>query len=186
MSKHIRDKYVEIGAIGRPHGVSGKVRIFLHYRDSNLFDRNPHLYLKEKALFCLIDIASVQPSRQSWIVEIQGVTSRNAAEQLKGKKIYVARHELPELEPGEFYVFELIGLEAWDGPEMVGFIRESRSQGEVEVVTVANQKEEFEVPLVEDYLESLDMEHGRIIFREIAELRNAFRPRKAKKKTRDD
>lgn len=186
MSKQIRDKYVEIGAIGRPHGVNGKVRVFLHYRDSNLLDHIHHLYFKEKDLFCVIDIVNAQPSRQSWIVELKGIISRSEAEQLTGKKIFVERQELPKLEPGEFYVFELIGLEAWDGLEMVGSIRDSRSQGEVEVVTVVNQKEEFEIPLVADYVELLDMEQGRVVFREIAELRNAFRPQKDNKKTKDD
>ena len=44
------------------------------------------------------------------IVRIDGVSDRNAAEALRGTRLYVARAVLPEPEEGAFYHADLIGL----------------------------------------------------------------------------
>jgi 16S rRNA processing protein RimM len=46
------------------------------------------------------------------IAGIEGVDDRNAAERLKGLRLYVSRDALPTPEEGEFYEADLIGLTA--------------------------------------------------------------------------
>ena len=54
---------------------------------------------------------TVRRAPKHLIVELAEVTSREAAEQLKGARVLVPRAELPALEPGEFYVEDLVGME---------------------------------------------------------------------------
>ena len=93
---------------------------------------------------------------------LDGVASRDAAERLKGATVHLERAELPDLEPGEFYVDDLVGMEVYCGEELLGRIESSRAQGGIEVVRVANATEEIEVPLVNGYVERLDLSGRRL------------------------
>ena len=46
------------------------------------------------------------------MVKISGIEDRNAAEAIRGLDLYVSRCSLPDLDDGEFYFSDLIGLDA--------------------------------------------------------------------------
>jgi ribosomal 30S subunit maturation factor RimM len=71
---------------------------------------------------------------------------------------------LPEPDADEFYVDDLVGLEAWDGDELLGKISFSREAGGIEVVNVRGEDHEMEIPLVEDFVIELDIKGGRVLF----------------------
>jgi 16S rRNA processing protein RimM len=48
------------------------------------------------------------------IVALDGVGDRNAAEAMKGQRLYVARTALPETDDGSFYHADLIGMDVVD------------------------------------------------------------------------
>ena len=50
----------------------------------------------------------------------EGIEDRTAAEALRGKGLYVARTQLPPLEPGVYYQADLIGLEVIAGNQRLG------------------------------------------------------------------
>jgi len=51
------------------------------------------------------------PGRDLFVVRLAGVEDRNAAEALVGREMLVAASERPALEPGEFHLLDLVGLE---------------------------------------------------------------------------
>lgn len=51
-----------------------------------------------------------QPKGEVVLASVSGVADRNAAEALKGLRLYVSRDALPALEEDEFYHADLIGL----------------------------------------------------------------------------
>lgn len=60
---------------------------------------------------------SLQPHRNVFLAEMEGVSDRAAAEKLRGTKLYVPRERLPEIkEEGTYYHADLIGLAA-KGPD---------------------------------------------------------------------
>ena len=59
------------------------------------------------------EVRIVGQARGVVTAELSGVKDRNAAEALKGLRLYVARAALPEPEAEEFYHSDLIGLAAW-------------------------------------------------------------------------
>ena len=52
-----------------------------------------------------------QPGKETFIVKLQGINTRNHAEQLKKFKILVKSHTLPKLKKEEFHLLELINLQ---------------------------------------------------------------------------
>jgi 16S rRNA processing protein RimM len=46
------------------------------------------------------------------IAQLKGIGDRNAAEALQGERLYVARSQFPEPDEDEFYVGDLVGMQA--------------------------------------------------------------------------
>ena len=67
-----------------------------------------------------LTVESIRGTDDFPIVAFEQVSSREAAEALRGYVLEVAGSQLPELEPGEFYPFDLIGLKVRtpDGAEV--------------------------------------------------------------------
>jgi len=99
-----------LGAIAGAHGIKGLVRLkSFTARAEDIAVYGP---LQDARGARQFDLALVGASRGALIARIKGVEDRNAAERLKGEKLYVARDRLPPTEAGEFYHADLIGLAA--------------------------------------------------------------------------
>ena len=162
--------FVEIGVVGKPHGIGGEVRLFLHNPTSTTIAEVPHLYFKEGNTVRTVELEKIRVGNRSLIVRFEGIATRIEAEKLKGAKLLVDRETLPPPEDDEFYVADLIGLEAFEGETSLGRVISSRSQGEIEVVCVANDSEELEIPLVDEFVEQLDIARGTLLFKNTSDL----------------
>jgi len=116
------------------------------------------------------EIAAARFAGKHHLVALDGVGSRAAADRLKGARVLVPRDELPGLEEGEFYVDDLIGLEVTCENRVLGEVRSSRAQGGIEVLTVESKGEQIEIPVVEQYVVAVRVEHGSIEVRDVEEL----------------
>ena len=163
-------RLVEIGVVGRPHGVTGEVRIFLHNPESTVIVESSLLYLKQTHEISKTRLLDVRRGARCYLARFEGITSRTTAETLKGSSILVARDEFPDPEEDEFYVADLIGLSGYWGDSLIGEITSSRPQGGIEVVTVTGEKEGLEIPLVEDFVAELDITGGKVVFKDIEDL----------------
>jgi 16S rRNA processing protein RimM len=162
---------VELGVVGRPHGVRGEVRVFLHNSDSDILRHVEQVLVEsEPGSPRSYDISSVRASGKHHLVGLDGVTSREAADRLKGARLLLPRAQLPPLDDGELYVDDLIDSDVLCENRVLGSVRGSREQGGVEVLTVVAGDEEIEIPLVEQYVVSVDLETRRIEVRDVDDL----------------
>jgi len=99
-----------LGAIAGVHGVKGLVRLKSFTSDPK--DIASYGPLEDERGSRLFEIAVMGASRGALIARIEDVVDRDAAERLKGEKLYVKRAKLPPAGDGEFYQFDLVGLEA--------------------------------------------------------------------------
>lgn len=103
---------VQMAVIGAPHGVQGELRVKTFTGDPlALADYGP-LWDRDGRRFDVIDI---RPAKTVVVVRFRQVNDRSAAEALNGTALYVDRAALPDdLEEGEFYHADLIGLSVQD------------------------------------------------------------------------
>lgn len=99
------------------------------------------------------------------VLKLKGVEDINQAELLRNLYVEVAEEDLPSLEEGEFYVYQLLGLRVVDteGRE-VGKVVDMHEWGpywtfEVEM----SDGKRIYVPFVEEYVREVDPEGGVIL-----------------------
>ncbi len=166
MSAENTDQLVELGVVGRPHSIQGEMKVFLHYPESDFFHSLKSVLIKVGDTTRPYAITKIRRASKHFLLGLKDVITREQAEQFKGGVLYVTRDSLPEPDANEFYVDDMIGLQAWDGDVLLGKISSSRDAGGVEVVTVQGNTTEMEIPLVEDFVIEVDINGGRILFRE--------------------
>lgn len=127
-----------VGAILGAHGVRGEVRI-------KCFTARP----EDVAAFGPVEtedglrrftVKVTRSVKEGVAAALSGITDRDAAEALKGTRLYVARSALPDLpaEEEEYYLADLIGLAVrWiDGPEEEGKVISVHNFGAGDLIEV--------------------------------------------------
>src|SRR5690349_20634312 len=99
-----------VGVIVGAHGVRGAVRVKSFTAEpASVGTYGP---VEDEAGTCRFALRVVGEGKGVVIATVKGVEDRNAAEALKGLRLYVARAALPAPAADEFYHADLIGLEA--------------------------------------------------------------------------
>ena len=97
---------VTLAAIAGAHGVGGEVRLKLFAESADSLKRHKRFDANGRTL----TLKSLKPGKPDAIARFAEITTREAAEALRGTPLTVPRSELPPLEPGEYYYSDLIGL----------------------------------------------------------------------------
>lgn len=109
-------------------------------------------------------------SRQTpkgFLVDIEGVEDRVGAAALRGAEVVLDRAELDAPDEDEFYVGDLVGLEAYDAEsgEHVGVVLHVFPTPAHDVLVVWRENEEVYVPFTIEHVPEVDAEGGRVSVR---------------------
>ncbi len=153
-----------VGEIGAAQGLKGEVRLRSYTQDpAEIAAYGP---LQDETGAKLIEIEHVRVTPKAVIARVKGVTTREGAEALNGTKLYLARAALPAREEGEWYVADLIGLDAVDtSGAPLGTVVGVHNFGASDLVEVApaNGGETLLVPFTEAAVPEVDIENGRLV-----------------------
>ena len=96
-----------VGVIATAHGIKGEVNV-------RSFTDVPEDFVEYGALVSFADapfsFSNVRPAKKGFIASVKGVSTRNDAEKLRGTFLYASNEHLPELDEGEVFVNDLLGM----------------------------------------------------------------------------
>lgn len=92
---------LEVGSIGKAHGLRGEVFVRLTTDRSERVDPASVLYAGDEILV----VRSSRPHQNGWLVAFEDVTDRNRAEELRGAVLFAD----PIDDPDALWVHDLIG-----------------------------------------------------------------------------
>lgn len=155
-----------VGRIGGAYGIKGWVRVH-SFTDpiSNIFDYSPwrlHAAIDGKQSR-LVEVVKGKPHGKGLIVQLEGVSDRDAAESLKGLEIRVERTRLPEPEAGQYYWTDLEGLRVEDaaGNEL-GTVDQLIDTGSADVMVVTGGNRRLIPFIYGDTVVAVDLDAGCI------------------------
>lgn len=174
MSQKIVDARL-VGIVGKPHGIKGEVNVMLLTDYPGSILEGSVLYLDQE---CTRDLVvnniyiKKSKGRDTAVIMFGGVFTRNEAETLRGKELYRKGEDSPDLEEGEYWVDDLEGCSAYmeDG-SLVGIVEkvEILPANENLVIKPEDGGNPFFIPLVDDYISSIDIPGKRIVLKKLPE-----------------
>ena len=154
---------VAIGVVTAPHGVCGTLRVRALGSGAHLRKgAQPFLAGQRRR------ITTVRETPKGFLLDIEGVDDRAAAQALRGQEFFLDRTELDAPSEGEFYVADLVGLTAVDDSgEALGTVAETfeNPAHEVLVVTGTDDAHDLFVPFTLEHVPEVDLEAGRLVVR---------------------
>ena len=97
------------------------------------------------------------------IVKFKGLYHINDVEKYKGCSLKIAEENLTDLDDGEFYYHEIIGLDVYEGNTLIGQVKEILQPGANDVWVVKRiGKKDLLLPYIPPVVLDVDVAAGRI------------------------
>ncbi len=153
---------VRVGVVGRPHGLRGAFHVHMDDPGSDCLDGVREVWTlgwgKPPRKHSVAAATSAGPGR--WTLQLEGVTTREAALAMKGREVHVDAACL-ELEAGEILVADLPGHDVVEAGRVVGRIESTYWNGAHDVLTVETAEGPVDFPVAPGYVIGED-EQGRV------------------------
>lgn len=169
MSKLKDKKLVELGSCFRPHGIKGGFQFKLFNPGDSVLSKGHMIYLfpADKRSSIAEDgekiaIASIHFGNKT-ICYLKDIKDRNLVEAMIPFKIFLPREEFPELEDGEVYIHDVIGLTVVDidGYE-IGKVTGHFDNGAQIVLKIKLKTESIELPFVDAFFPHVNLKDKKI------------------------
>ena len=165
---------IEVGRIADAWGIKGWFKVLSHSADPEALFSSRRWYLqpteqgvKTFSGTLLLRIREAKDHSGSIVATAHEVDDRNAAEALRGARVFIPRSSFPTADADEYYWVDLIGLSVLnrEGVEM-GTVKELLSTGPQTVLVLESQVEgkpvERMIPFVAAFVDAVDLPGKRI------------------------
>ena len=166
---------VEVGRVADAWGVKGWVKILPYSASPEALFSSKRWFLlpsdRGRKAFEGCVRAAVRQAREhsdSVVAQMDGVPDRNAAELLRGARIFVARSSFPSTSTDEYYWVDLMGLDVINRENVpIGRVRELMSTGPQTVLVIEYEQDgkthERLIPFVAAFVDQVDLTGRRIL-----------------------
>lgn len=139
MSNNLVTELVFFGNITGARGIKGELKVKTDWRDLTYIKKfyigNPIRNSEESLLS--YDIRSLYKSKNSYILSLCGINSRNEAEKLIKSNLYISRISMPPLPEEEYYYSQLIGLPVLSpAAKLIGSIKSIHNFGAGDILDI--------------------------------------------------
>ncbi len=167
------DELVPIGAVIKPHGLKGEVRVHPYNEASQLWSRLEEIVLAgpEGEDPRRVRVLRGRRAVKHAILSLEGVDGRVEAEELRGFEVCVPRSVLPAAADDEFYLVDLLGASAMDASgTVVGKVEGVLEYPSVVCLAIRFEDGLREVPLLPRWIPTVDVDARKVRVEAIDEI----------------
>ena len=157
-------EFFPIGKVVKPHGLTGKMKVEYFGEDLGQFSSYREVLIEnEKGRLQAYDVVEATPQPPRILLRLEGVESVEDVLPFLDKEVFVRKEALPELEEGEYYWFEIIGMdvETEEGEE-IGTVKEIITTAAHDVYVLEGKRGEIFLPAIKEVIRSIDRKKGVI------------------------
>jgi len=164
-------EFITVGRILAPWGVKGKLKVKIETDFPQRFTPGAKVYINREPM----SIDGVEWHSGELVVKLNTIDCREDAQKLRNKTVEIHRSQAHSLPEGQYYYFQLIGLEVWTTQgEFLGNITEILATESNDNYVVRGTKGEILIPAIEDVVKSIDLDKGCLFIEPIAGLLSLY------------
>ena len=158
------ERLVPLGEIVTTHGINGWLKLKPYNPRTTLLNSTLEIWLEKDEARSLHQIEARQPYKGQFLLKLSSIDQIDAAAKWVGSILYVAEQSLDSLSAGEYYHYQVIGLEVFDTEGgRIGVVARTWSTPGGEIYIVAGASKEYLIPAVKEIIEKVDLTAGKII-----------------------
>ena len=158
-------KYLEIGQIVNTFGIKGMVKVKPFTDHIERFSNLEKIYIKNKSGQTEYKIQEVKYHKNMVLIKFEGIENPEQADLLRNSYLIVDRETEEPLEPGRYYIVDMIGLDVFtDDNEYLGKLEDIYNTGSNDIYVVKNELgKQVLLPAIEDVIKNIDMDNKKVI-----------------------
>jgi len=156
--------YIRVGLIINTHGHRGELKILPLTDDISRFFEAEHFYIQKGAEYEKYHIKRCRVHQGKAIIDFREIPDMNEAEKLKGRYLELPEEELKILPEGHYYIYQIIGLDVYEGGRRLGKLSDVLKTGGSNDVYVVKDFEgkELLLPALKEVVREIDLANGVI------------------------
>lgn len=157
-------EYLLIGEITKPQGVQGELKLRPITCDPSRFENMDYAFLREGEDYRRVKISVRRAGADAVFLRMEGVNTRNDAEEMRGTMLYIDRAHAVELDEDSTFICDLMGLKGvlTDGGE-IGKIIDVMQPGGNDVYVFKGKRGEVLVPALKSVVVKVDLAAGEML-----------------------
>lgn len=155
-------EFLVVGKFGKPHGIQGEIVMDIY---TDFPERlQPGVTIFVGSQYAAHKIVKRRPHPRGLLVMVENYRSREAAAELRNQFVYVAAADRPELEDGEYYHHQLLGMNLVDeNGQYVGKLVQILQTGANDVYVVHDTAgAEILIPAIDSVILNIDLEEKQM------------------------
>ncbi|MDZ4165116.1 MAG: ribosome maturation factor RimM [Smithellaceae bacterium] len=163
---------LELGRITKTHGLRGRLK------GVSCLGEDCRIKQGDELIFTFADrrvrprvVNTFNSKGGGFYLELEGITTIEAAQELLGASVSVSRDKLEPLEEGEYYWRDLVGIEVvTEEGELLGIVDSVFPTGSNDVYVCRGVEREILLPGISEVVREIDLAKNRMIVRLMAGL----------------
>ena len=157
--------------VRKPHGVRGGLKVTLYSIDLATLQNLEQLFVNTGNNWMTLNLKSCQGYADFAILNFDQIQDRTEAASYRGLELFTSSDQLPDLDEDEFYSTELVGCQVIDEHQnALGKVVEVLTPAAHEVLVVRQGDSETLIPLVDEWVVSIDVKQGLIQVNSVEEV----------------
>lgn len=155
-----KENMLQVGVITATHGIKGEVKVFPTTDDIKRFDYLKKVFIDSREGLIQVKVAGVRYFKNLVILKFKGINDINDVEKYKKCPLLVTREDAVPLEEGEYYITDIIGINAVsDDGVVLGTIKDVLQTGANDVYIIQTEdKKEILVPAIKQCILNVDLD----------------------------
>lgn len=153
---------IKVGYIATTYGVKGELKVMPLTNNPQDFEKFKYVYIHEKNVYEKIYIERLRFHKNFLIIKFKEIPDMNRAEELRESYLYLTEEELIPLPKDHFYVFQLIGLDVFQGEEHLGKIKDIHETGSNDVLVVEKDTKEILIPALKSVIKEINFAKDKV------------------------
>lgn len=152
-----------VGKINGTFGIKGELKVysesdFIEHR----FRKGAKVVFENRKIKQEVTISSMRIHKKAILITINNQFDINLVESWIGSNIYAYANDEPELDDGEYYLDDLVGLDTYlENGEFVGIIDNFIEVPQGYILEIINNKKKTLIPFVDEFI--IDIREDRVI-----------------------
>jgi len=157
--------YVVIGKVIDTFGLRGELKVE-PFAPDEVFENLKKVYMKRVGgQYVPFKVTGVRKHRNFFLIKLKGYSSLEEVEQFRGAHMFLPEKALPRRGEGEFYAYELVGMEViTDHGKKLGRVKRVEDFGVYHMLILEDER--LMVPFVEDIVLEVERDERVIKVRE--------------------
>lgn len=152
-------EFILLGKVAKPHGIRGEIKVYPYSGQPENFNAYRKVFMASDSGRELLPYAVEQSRVQGKlaVLKLTGCSTREDAQNLVGREIWLLRRDLPPPDDSEYYWLDLENKQVVteDGQEL-GKVAAIFATGAHDIISVTGSGREYLIPVHEEFIVRID------------------------------